>query len=183
MSVYGIGGFFRGFSVTAFREGIFCSSYIALAPYLKKQMLERQPGMSESTAVGLSSILAGSFGATLSHPADTLKTCLQGSLFPPNDAHGSSTAARFHGLSGPRALLRSMHSQGPLRPQVYRGYLPRVSRIICCTYIYSNLTTIFENLAHEWDLAEISIQLPRPVLQQEYSRSTGAIQCEERKEA
>eukprot|EP00932_Pfiesteria_piscicida_P020496 SRR837773.7300.p2 GENE.SRR837773.7300~~SRR837773.7300.p2 ORF type:complete len:140 (+),score=33.16 SRR837773.7300:1-420(+) len=102
--------------------------------------------MTDGTAVAASSIVAGTFGAALSHPADTLKTCLQGSLFPPQDADGASAALRFHEVSGPRQALRYLREQGPLRPQVYRGYTPRAFRVVCCTYIYTNLTEVFENL-------------------------------------
>mmetsp|Transcript_21533 Transcript_21533/g.73812 ORF Transcript_21533/g.73812 Transcript_21533/m.73812 type:complete len:322 (+) Transcript_21533:101-1066(+) len=180
-STYGFRGFFRGLSMTAMREGIFCSSYIALAPTLKTRLRARRPEMSDGTAVAASAILAGSFGAALSHPFDTMKTCLQGSLFPAQDTGGASAAARFHRATGPWSALRDMRQQGPLRPQVFRGFTPRVFRIVCCTYIYSTMTETFENLCHEWARSETSFGLGIVSGIVPIVVGTSAVHCEEQR--
>jgi hypothetical protein len=141
VSTYGIRGLYRGGSMTAVREGIFCSSYMAVAPFVKGQVLERHPDMSDGVAVAVSSIISGGLGGLMSHPADTLKTRLQGSLFTFSDGHAASKA------SGPREALEELRRQGPLMPQLYRGFTPRGFRLVCCTYIYSSLTTVFEDIA------------------------------------
>merc|ERR1712039_58816 len=130
--------------MTAVREGIFCSSYMALAPLVKVKLLQSWPDLSEGAAVAASSIVSGGLGAALSHPADTLKTRLQGSLFVFQDGRSTSRA------SGPREALEELRQQGSLLPQCYRGFLPRVFRLVCCTYIYSSLTKVFEDFAHDW---------------------------------
>jgi len=145
ISTHGIRhGLYRGASMTAVREGIFCSSYIALAPFVKGKLLEQQPDMPEATAVAVSSVLSGSLGAFISHPADTLKTLLQGSLLPFRDGRASLRA------SGPWEALKELERQGPLLRQCYRGFLPRVFRLVCSNYIYSRLTTIFEDAARDF---------------------------------
>lgn len=66
--------------MTAAREGIFCCSYISTAPMLAQQVNARTSlGNSASTVAG--AVMAGSLAALLTHPADTLKTRLQGDLF------------------------------------------------------------------------------------------------------
>mmetsp|Transcript_93588 Transcript_93588/g.261845 ORF Transcript_93588/g.261845 Transcript_93588/m.261845 type:complete len:314 (-) Transcript_93588:262-1203(-) len=137
LAEHGIRGMYRGGSMTIFREGFFCSSYMSMAPLFKARLLERHPGLSDSAATMASALVSGTIGATLSHPADTLKTRLQGSLFQERKP------------SGPREALQELRASGPLMPQVFRGYVPRVFRIVCCTYIYANLTCFFEGVARD----------------------------------
>lgn len=145
---YGFRGLYRGASMTAVREGIFCSSYMAVAPFVKGKLRERCPDTSEGAAVAASSVVSGGLGALLSHPADTLKTRLQGSLFEfKGEVVSESMKPR---ASGPRDALEELRRQGPLLPQCYRGFFPRVFRLVCCTYIYSSLTQVFEDVALNW---------------------------------
>jgi len=144
VSEYGVLGLYRGASMTAVREAFFCSSYIALAPFVKGKLLERRPDMPEGAAIAASSVFSGSLGALVSHPADTLKTRLQGSLFAFSDGRTTSRA------SGPREALEELRRQGPLLPQYYRGFLPRVFRLVCSNYIYNHLTKVFEEVARDW---------------------------------
>jgi len=135
LATHGVSGLYRGGSMTFVREGIFCSSYMAMAPYVKRRILARFPDLPDNAAMAAAAIISGSTGAVLSHPADTIKTRLQGSLFDDVKA------------SGPTDMAAKMQESGPLTKQLFRGFAPRVFRIIACTYIYSGLTDIFEDLA------------------------------------
>lgn len=183
LSTHGVRGLYRGGSMTATRECIFCTSYIALAPFVKGRLMERWPEMSEGAAVAAAAVASGSFGALLSHPADTLKTRLQGSLFPFAEA-GAGGSTRFHQVSGPREALRAMREQGPLLSELYRGVLPRVFRVVCCTYIYSSLTKVIEGLAREWKSSAVEtfeVNLGRAAVAGVAFRREGiaALQCED----
>lgn len=146
-SAYGLRGFFRGFTMTAFREGFFCMSYVALGPALKQEFLRRNVCQSEGSAVATAAVVAGLTGAFLSHPADTLKTCLQGSVFPCTESgRGTSAVSRFHAVSGPSGAVDVMRQRGPLAAQLYRGFVPRGFRIVCCTYIYSTLSEFYQGI-------------------------------------
>jgi len=163
---FGMRGLYRGGSMTVIREGIFCTSYMAVAPLVKGILLGRQPQLSDGSATLLSCVASGTLGATLSHPADTLKTRLQGSLFAEVRA------------AGPAEALADLRRQGPLLPQVYKGYLPRVFRIVSCTYIYSQLTACFESLVRDFWLhasfQTVAVELPyRPEPEDRLAPGTG----------
>jgi len=149
LATHGVSGLYRGGSMTFVREGIFCSSYMAMAPIMKARIQARYPDLSDNSASLTAAVLSGSLGAMLSHPADTLKTRLQGSLFDDVKA------------SGPRDMVAKMRETGPLSQQLFRGFAPRVFRIICCTYIYSNLTETFEGYARTL-VARASFGFERP---------------------
>lgn len=144
VSCNGIMGLYTAYPMTAIREGIFVTSYMAVAPLLRREIQQHNPTMSEGVAMAASAILAGGVGAAMSHPADTLKTKLQGGLFP-------------NGLHGPPATdntitqkVREMASMpGSMVSSLYAGFAPRFFRIICCTFIYGTLKEFFERLATE----------------------------------
>jgi len=142
---YGPRGFFRGLSMTMAREGIFCTSYMATSPLLAGRLREDLQ-MEKASSEAAGAVLAGTAGATLTHPADTLKTRIQGDLFAPLEepnrkcVHTSVRASIAH-------LCKS--SDGIVR-QCYQGYLPRVFRIVCCTFIYGQLQEVFERAADGW---------------------------------
>merc|ERR1719330_649497 len=83
--------------MTAIREGIFCWGYIAMAPTLKRIIKEQRPELSDGSSLGAAAVIAGTISGVLSHPADTLKTRLQGSVFEEGRA------------SGPREALQQLH--------------------------------------------------------------------------
>jgi len=145
-AVHGIRGFFRGVTMTMGREGIFCSSYIALNPLVQKRLKEK--GFADSQASAYAAVATGTFGALLSHPADTLKTRLQGGVLALPGAGGTP------GPRGPREAMQAIARSGPMVSQLYAGCAPRVFRLICCTYIYGSLSSVFEDLArqsqHHW---------------------------------
>lgn len=139
LASHGIIGLYRGVSMTACREGIFCASYMGISPFVKKRLQEERPDLSDTAALAASSIFAGCLGASLSHPADTIKTRLQGSVFDANR------------VSGPLEALREMRAQKGYIAECYRGIVPRAFRISCCTFIYSSLSTAIGDLVHEFN--------------------------------
>ncbi|CAE7241507.1 Slc25a21 [Symbiodinium necroappetens] len=93
-------GLWRGYSMGATREGIFCSSYIAINPSVKTWLLEKRPELSEGAATALASVFSGSLGAALSHPADTLKTRLQAGALPVRPGEPAEVRVWGDGLEG-----------------------------------------------------------------------------------
>jgi len=135
---YGVQGMNRGLSMTMVREGIFTWGVFSLDPWVKRTLLKHRPETSELSASGISAIVSGTVAAVLSHPADTLKTRVQGTVFDENRPRGPY-----------EALLRLRDSEpGSLIRKCYKGLSPRVFRLICCTYIYRGLTDLFEGRAH-----------------------------------
>jgi len=135
----GVSGLGRGLSMAAIREGIFCWSYIAMVPTLKRSIRERRPETSQFACLAGASIISGTVAGVLSHPADTLKTRLQGSIFDESRP------------SGPREALRQLQQSGTggLMSKCYKGLSPRIFRLVCCTWIYSTLKESMEDYACE----------------------------------
>lgn len=144
VSCHGIMGLYTGYPMTAIREGIFVTSYMAVAPLLRREIQQHNPTMSEGVAMAASAILAGGVGAAMSHPADTLKTKLQGGVFP-NGLHGLPATDNTI-----KQKVREMASMpGSMVSSLYAGFAPRFFRIICCTFIYGTLKEFFERMAME----------------------------------
>jgi len=138
---HGFPGLYRGYALTATREGIFTCSYLAAAPLLQDWLHHQRPESSPVSTALASSLLAGAVGAALTHPPDTLKTRIQGDMFPV--APGASAVST--NISTAVAELRR---KGHLAPQLYAGFTPRMFRIICCTFIYGRLRNLFEPFGH-----------------------------------
>jgi len=76
---FGVSTLFRGLVTSCGREGLFCAGYLGVGPVFAQTLRERHiidgPGADFAGASG-----AGMIAATLSHPLDTVKTCMQGDL-------------------------------------------------------------------------------------------------------
>lgn len=139
---YGGLGFGIGFSMTAVREGIFCCGYIAALPMLRQLLMQRWE-LRDSAATAVAGICAGAASAILSHPADTIKTRIQGSLFQEPGAT-TSLPERSRSALGIRSALAELRLSGSLLTQCYGGAAPRIIRIISCGFIYDALRRNFE---------------------------------------
>jgi len=77
---YGVrNGLFRGLVCSALRESIYTAGLLGMVPVCKKNFREHF-GLNNTVSSMLGSIFAGLFCAALSHPADTIKTRMQGGL-------------------------------------------------------------------------------------------------------
>lgn len=140
IDTHGLLGMWRGLSMTAAREAIFCCSYLGSAPLLSEAIRARS-SLGEGSAAVAGAVMAGSVGALLTHPADTFKTRLQGDLFP---VMGSSRPPVNVNL---RAAMRDMiatsgGSKLGALSKCYSGFSPRLLRIVCCTFIYGRVNDI-----------------------------------------
>lgn len=70
----------RGLTPTCFREGIFASAYLGLAPVLRSKLGEKMPHTNEEALRVLAAIGGAAVCGALSHPFDTVKTCMQGDV-------------------------------------------------------------------------------------------------------
>jgi hypothetical protein len=75
---HGFAGLSRGMMGSMGREGLWCCGYMGLGPVFQRYFSET--GWNEHSALMLGSILSGVIVATLSHPMDTIKTCMQGDI-------------------------------------------------------------------------------------------------------
>ncbi|KAJ1446145.1 mitochondrial carrier domain-containing protein [Pelagophyceae sp. CCMP2097] len=78
VSECGIGGLGRGLSMSMGREGCYTAGVLGVCPVLTEALEER--GIGGGAGKMLAAIGAGVLAATLSHPLDTVKSCLQGDV-------------------------------------------------------------------------------------------------------
>lgn len=69
----------RGITMACGREAFFTAGCLGISPVVKRE-LEEHYGMQSSHAKVAGSITAGVIAGTLSHPLDTIKTCMQGDV-------------------------------------------------------------------------------------------------------
>jgi solute carrier family 25 carnitine/acylcarnitine transporter 20/29 len=91
-----VGGLMRGLTTACGREGLFTAGYLGLAPTVA-MLLQEQYGVAPTQASILGAIPAGLVAATLSHPLDTIKTCMQGDLERKSYGTFRQTAAVLYG--------------------------------------------------------------------------------------
>ena len=106
--------FFRGTLAMMAREGIYAGSFLGMMPVMREQFMQMYPdsiGKTEDSARFSAAFLCAPIGGILSHPPDTIKTCMQGNPHPhsnrnphphPRPHPGSSRTARVRGPSGCR---------------------------------------------------------------------------------
>lgn len=74
---FGAATLLRGTTMTMGREGLYLCAMLGFTPIIQRELIETY-NMEKSIALGLGSIATAFISATLSHPMDTIKTCMQG---------------------------------------------------------------------------------------------------------
>uniref|UniRef100_A0A7S0YV12 Mitochondrial carrier protein n=1 Tax=Hemiselmis tepida TaxID=464990 RepID=A0A7S0YV12_9CRYP len=80
MKEYGTSGLFRGISMTMGRECLFTLAMLGVTPAIQKELSGPTYKMDSNTALAVGALTGSFFAATISHPMDTIKTCMQGDL-------------------------------------------------------------------------------------------------------
>jgi hypothetical protein len=112
----GVTGIFRGTICSVGREGVFTLGYLGVGPALETYC-SKSYGMSKGTSAITGAIGGGVLASVLSHPMDTIKTCMQGDI----------TAERYGSITQTGAKLYKEGGVGAF----YRGVGWRTSRLIC----------------------------------------------------
>ena len=92
----------RGFVGTAVREGLWTCGYLSIPPIVRKQLMTMYPETFDTDVKARvpASLLGGLFACYLTHPFDTLKTCMQGDIERNKFKNIFQTAKVVHGESG-----------------------------------------------------------------------------------
>ena len=114
-------GLFRGLLMSCGREGVFTAGMLGLGPTLKRYASEKC-GCSQTTASIASAVGGGVIVATISHPMDTIKTCMQG------DVSGKVYGSVVH-------TAKTLMSEGSMG-RFFRGCTWRTGRMIIETFLF-----------------------------------------------
>jgi len=69
----------RGFTTTMGREAMFTMAMLGITPLIQSKLVENS-GMEKNTALAAGALTGACFAGTITHPMDTIKTCMQGDL-------------------------------------------------------------------------------------------------------
>jgi hypothetical protein len=127
VSEFGLLTLMRGLVTSCGREGLFTAGVLGIAPVFANTLKEDY-GFNE-LAKPCGAVGAGVVAATLSHPLDTIKTCMQGDI--ERKQYGTLTETA-------KTLLKE---GGPQR--FFSGWHWRTGRMICAVYLLSSCKDIF----------------------------------------
>jgi len=96
----------RGLWMTAMREGVYTAGYLGVTPVIRSEVSSRFPTWNEELCRIIASICGGAISCYLSHPTDTIKTCLQGDVERKRFTNHASTASALYKEGGIAAFYR-----------------------------------------------------------------------------
>merc|ERR1712032_1140674 len=99
---------FRGLMPTCFREGIFAAAYLGVVPVLRTNLREIAPSANEEALRIPAAVGGAAVCGLLSHPFDTIKTCVQGDVERSTYGSVRHTAHAIWSQGGMAALYRGI---------------------------------------------------------------------------
>lgn len=113
----------RGATCCAMREGIWCVGYLALPPLIRGHLRDTAGDTFQTDAQAgvVAAVGAALVSGLLSHPFDTVKTCMQGDI--ERHAFGSATQTA-------KAILADGGGSA-----FYRGFLWKVARNVSAIFL------------------------------------------------
>lgn len=126
---------FRGFCGAAVREGLWTCGYFSIPPIVRRQLRETYPDRfdTDNKARIPAALLGGLFACYLTHPFDTVKTCMQGDI--ERATYGTfAETARVISKDGFTAF--------------YRGATFRYGRMVCAVFMMDYLQALIGPLMY-----------------------------------
>jgi len=120
MGVKGSKVLLRGLTTASAREGIFTMGYLGIAPVVQRKLIEEH-GFGTFAGSFTGAVIAGVFASAVTHPLDTVKTCMQGDIEEIKYSTVTNTYKSIVNEEGYTAL--------------FKGFPWRVSRMICAMFI------------------------------------------------
>lgn len=122
--------FFRGTLAMCAREGIYCGGFMGAMPVLRgaiQRNFSDSVGKTEDSARFAAAMIAGPVSGILSHPPDTLKTCMQGDI----------EQATYKGyVQTARVVVRERGVTA-----LWGGFPWRCFRQICCLMLFDKMAS------------------------------------------
>lgn len=120
VNAHGLSVLGRAITVTCGRESVYTAGLLGLGPVIKRYSQESL-GASNTTAGIMGAVGAGFLVATISHPLDTIKTCLQGDV----------KCVKYRGLA---QTALELYSEGGLL-RLFSGWGWRTGRTILQVFL------------------------------------------------
>jgi hypothetical protein len=113
----------RGFLGAMTREALWTCGYLSIPPVVRRTLMEQYPEQfpTNNAARVPAALLGGLFACYLTHPFDTIKTCMQGDIERTIYGTFTQTASKIW-------------SESKL-PGFYRGATFRYGRMVCAVFI------------------------------------------------
>jgi len=126
----------RGFVGAAVREGLWTCGYFSIPPIVRSQLMQNFPDTFDTQVKARvpASLLGGLFACYLTHPFDTVKTCMQGDIERKKFGGFLQTAKIVHGESG--------------LPGFYRGATFRYGRMVIAVGMMDTLQSMIGPLMY-----------------------------------
>jgi hypothetical protein len=117
----------RGFTGAGIREALWCCGYLSIPPIVRNYLMEAYPTTFDSKEKARipAALLGGLFACYLSHPVDTIKTCMQGDIERKTYDTFTKSAAKIYADSGIVGF--------------YRGAAFRYGRMVCAVFIMDSM--------------------------------------------
>uniref|UniRef100_A0A7S1ZBJ0 Mitochondrial carrier protein n=1 Tax=Trieres chinensis TaxID=1514140 RepID=A0A7S1ZBJ0_TRICV len=130
------GTFMRGFVGAAVREGLWTCGYLSIPPIVRRTLMENYPETfdSQQKARVPAALLGGLFACYLTHPFDTVKTCMQGDIERKTFGSFTETSKALYKESG--------------FPAFYRGATFRYGRMVCAVALMDYLQAMIGPLLY-----------------------------------
>jgi len=118
---------FRGFTGAAIRESLWCCGYLSIPPIVRSHLMKNYPESFDTNEKARvpAALLGGLFACYLSHPVDTIKTCMQGDIERQTYRGFVQTAGTIWNENGIRGF--------------YRGAAFRYARMVCAVALLDTL--------------------------------------------
>mmetsp|Transcript_13844 Transcript_13844/g.28571 ORF Transcript_13844/g.28571 Transcript_13844/m.28571 type:complete len:271 (-) Transcript_13844:297-1109(-) len=115
--------FSRGLFSMAVREALWTCGYLSIPPVVRRSLMENYPTTFDTNDKARipAALLGGLFGCYMTHPFDTIKTCMQGDIERATYGNFIQTGQKIGAESGFTGF--------------YRGATFRYGRMVCAVFI------------------------------------------------
>eukprot|EP00961_Rhodomonas_salina_P200943 2710813-Rhodomonas_salina.1 len=107
VAAHGISVLGRGTIMTMGRESLFTMAMLGATPVMQRELIERFK-MDPSVGLAVGSLLGAFFSATVTHPMDTIKTCMQGDVEQKKYTNIRGTGASLVQENGVKGLFKGL---------------------------------------------------------------------------
>ena len=126
---------------TCGREGLYTAGYLGIVPTVSRT-LEENYGMSATAGAVIGSIASGLIAATLSHPLDTIKTCMQGDV-ERKRYHNMRQTVRIHLVLFFESIFFTHIHNNTGKSNSRRIWYSRILQRLVLAYIENDLCSLY----------------------------------------